>query len=421
MKLLLSSIACSPYGGSETFYGWRSTRTLAEHHEVWVLVQGGTRPQLERAIKEGLVPDTMHFLYVGETNKYHENRLIARVQSWLDYIKFNRQLLSVAREAHEKIGFDLAHHLTYTTWRVGCPLWELGIPLIWGPISGTEQFPLSSFAGILSPSAKFFELSRILAGIGSKLSSSVRNCAQNSFHIFAAHSQSLGQLVELRGKKEGVSVLCNLYFSSGEVSKNLDRVFDPASKAPLKLFASGNLEGRKGVALALHALAIAKKEGVAFRYRISSKGPELAHLQKLAKELDLDEEVVFANPFSREDYFAELKSSDIYLLPSLREGAGQTMMEAMLRGCVPIVAALGGPQEIVTDECGFRIPAKDPEQVARDIAHVIKDLYGNRNKLATMGRAAQLHIANAYSEENFVKQMNEVYERAMAKRPAAAA
>jgi glycosyltransferase involved in cell wall biosynthesis len=46
----------------------------------------------------------------------------------------------------------------------------------------------------------------------------------------------------------------------------------------------------------------------------------------------------------------ELRAAHIYLLPSLRDSAGITLAEAMLAGCVPVVADCAGPGEIVTEE-----------------------------------------------------------------------
>lgn len=51
-------------------------------------------------------------------------------------------------------------------------------------------------------------------------------------------------------------------------------------------------------------------------------------------------------------YWKELAASHVFLLPSLGESSGLTMMEAMLAGCAPFVADCGGPAHIVTEACG---------------------------------------------------------------------
>lgn len=414
MKILVSAIACNPYSGSEALHGWIACRALANLGELWLLVSDENRAGLEEAREKGIVPENMQFIHVGEHKPYNENRMIARFQSWGRYMKFSRMILPVARELHAKIGFDLTHHVTYSTWRVGSPLWRLGVPFIWGPISGTEVFPLRRFGGILSPSARAFEAARIAGGFYSGINPEVRLSARNAFHIFAAHNEAVPHLAKLRGKKEGISVLSYYAFSGAAIASFARPEFKPRA-GPLKILAGGNLEGRKGVAIALHGLALAKKQGAGFAYRITGKGPEEAHLKQLAAALGLEKEVVIGQAFSREDYMRELKDSDLYLLPSLREGGGLTMMEAMLAGCVPIVADCGGPGSAVTDECGVRVPVTTPGEMAEKIGEAVVRFDKNRAIIAQMGPAAAARVATTYADHQFLASIKEVYDSAVAK------
>jgi glycosyltransferase involved in cell wall biosynthesis len=416
MKILISAIACNPHGYSESLHGWLVCKSLAEIGELWILVSPEQKPGVEKGIADGLVPDNIHFVFIGEHKPYVENRLLARGQGWLRYMDFARKSLEVGRKLHEEIGFDLCHHVTYSTWRVGCPLWRLNIPFIWGPLSGTEVFPIKKFASILSTSAKAFELARIVAGYYSSLNPEVRATARNAFHIFAAHREAVSHLVDTRGTAEGISVLSYYTFSPETIAAFARPPASTPQDGPLRILAGGNLEGRKGIAIALQGLAIAKKEGARFHYRVTSRGPELEHLQRLAKNLGLEQDVIIGEGFPREDYVNELKKTDVYLLPSLREGGGLTMMEAMLAGCVPIVADAGGPGTAVTDECGFKIKVETPEQMARDIATAIVRLDRDRSLLQRLGAAAPGEIERRYAHHLFIKAIRDVYDRALASR-----
>src|SRR5471030_215752 len=119
MKILISAIACDPYGASEALHGWLACRSLADLGELWLLVSTEHRAGIEKGRAAGLVPEHMHFVYVGEAKPYLENRMLARLQSWGRYIAFSRNILATARTLHERERFDLAHHVTYSTWRVG--------------------------------------------------------------------------------------------------------------------------------------------------------------------------------------------------------------------------------------------------------------------------------------------------------------
>jgi hypothetical protein len=37
MKVLVSAFACTPYAGSENYYGWQAVQCLAKDHDLWVL------------------------------------------------------------------------------------------------------------------------------------------------------------------------------------------------------------------------------------------------------------------------------------------------------------------------------------------------------------------------------------------------
>ena len=420
MKVLISAIACDPHGISEGLHGWMACRSLSTLADLWLIVSGEMRPGIEKAQATGDIPDNMHFTYIGENKPYHPNRMVARFEGWFRYMKFNRQILPVAQELHKRVGFDLAQHVTYSTWRVGCPLWRLGIPLIWGPISGTEVFPLGKLGGTLSLKSYAFEVVRKMGGVFSYLSPEVHQSARNSFHIIAAHREAVPFLAKLRKSPEGISVLSYYSFSPDRFDATSRKSFPVREARPLKIFASGNLEGRKGVAIALRGLRMAKDQGVKFAYRITSRGPEFDHLNVLAGKLGLADEVSLGQRFPRDGYIQELWDTDIYLLPSLREGGGLSMMEAMVAGCVPIVADCGGPGTAVTDECGVRIPVASMEKMAADISAAIVRLDKNRALLAKMGEAAQKRIIDNYSEQRFISSMKNVYNLALAGRTSAA-
>ncbi len=412
MKILISAIACDPFGSSEGLHGWLACRSLAALGELWLLVSDEHRAGVEKGRAQGLVPENMHFHFIGEAKRYHENRMIARAQSWGRYLKFSRSILPIARDLNERISFDLSHHVTYSTWRVASPLWRLGIPFIWGPISGTEVFPLKHFGPILSPSAKAFEAARVLGGRWSESNPEVRATAKNAFHIFAAHREAVPHLTRLRGSGDGISVLSYYTFSPETIAAFARPAFVQRPDEPLKILAGGNLEGRKGIAVALQGLALAKKAGARFTYRVTSHGPELEHLKRLARELGIENEVSLGHGFPREEFIRGLHDTDLYLLPSLREGGGLTMMEAMLAGCVPIVADAGGPGTAVSDECGVRIPVHTPEQMARDIADAVIRFDRDRPLVAQMGAAGPRRIAEQYAHARFVEAMRSIYAAA---------
>jgi len=294
------------------------------------------------------------------------------------------------------------------TWRVASPLWRLGIPFVFGPIGGNEQFPLR-FAPILTFPAAAFELARVVSNLASRFSPGVRDCLRQSAHVFAANVETEQLVKAVRGSGQGVSRLQPGFYPETAIQDFSRFGLDKKLDGPLRLFAAGNMEGRKGVALALAALARAKKNGVDFRYRLGANGPEVPHLKRLAIRLGLQREVLFADGLQGEDYQRELGATHVFLLPSFRESSGLTMMEAMLAGCVPVVADCGGPAFIVSGESGYKIPVASREQMVAQLAETITGLDRNRKLILEKGRAASRRIATAFSEEHYRKTVNAAY------------
>ena len=243
----------------------------------------------------------------------------------------------------------------------------------------------------------------------SRLSPGVRDCIRRAAHVFAANAETEHLAKALRGSADGVSRLMAAFHSDEKINGLSRFVPNKNPDGPLRLFAAGNMEGRKGVALALAALAGAKAAGVKFHYRLGAGGPEIAHLKNLTAQLGLSAEVEFAEGLSGEAYQRELGRTHVFLLPSFRESAGLTMMEAMLAGCVPVVADCGGPGSIVTEDCGFKIPPVSRRQMISQLTDTLITIDRDRKIILEKGRAASRRISAGFTEDNYRKTINAVY------------
>jgi glycosyltransferase involved in cell wall biosynthesis len=273
-------------------------------------------------------------------------------------------------------------------------------------VGGNESFPLR-FLPVLSPMASAFELVRRFSNLKSRLSTGVRACIRNAAHVFAANYETEALMTQLRDRPTGVSrLLAYFHDTADSTGAPVEKVID----GPLRIFAGGSLDGRKGVALALHALARAKAAGVKFRYRYGGKGPEFERIKRLTARLGLQEDVLLGESLSGQTYKDELRAAHIYLLPSLRDSAGITLAESMLAGCVPIVADCGGPGQIVSAECGYKLAPGSPKTLVEEIFKTIVSLDQNRNILRQKGPAAAKRIATDFSEQHYRTTVNAVYQ-----------
>jgi glycosyltransferase involved in cell wall biosynthesis len=79
----------------------------------------------------------------------------------------------------------------------------------------------------------------------------------------------------------------------------------------------------------------------------------------------------------------------------------------------------GGPATTVTDECGFRIVARDQDQVIDDVAAALRALAGSPDLRVRMGEAARRRVESEYLWSVKVEKMLAIYEEAIARRAAA--
>src|SRR4030095_16877247 len=305
MKILVSAIACNPYLGSENYFGWAAVKCLARDHDLYVITSNRNRPDLMRAENEGLIPPNVRFAYVGAPQEWHPNRLLARMQGWKEYIQFARASFTVAADLHRDEKFDLVQHVTYSTWRVGSPMWKLGIPFIFGPIGGNESFPLRIFP-VLSSTGAAFELARNTSNIVSRFVPSVLQSLRRSDHIFASTPETEQLVTTIRGSDKGISRLSPGFYSEAKAAEFSRFVPSKSRDGLLRIYAAGNLAGHKCIAIAFQALLLVKRHGVDFCYYLGASGPEIPHLRKLAAKLDLTQQIVFGDALSREDYQQEL-------------------------------------------------------------------------------------------------------------------
>jgi len=417
MKILVAAIACSPTLGSEAYVGWSAVRALSRNHELWVIINNLAKEGAEAAMEKGEVPGNVRFIYHGRSQEefegtlvspWHPNRLVARLGSWLNYLDWNNGLLELARKLHTQVSFDLIHHVTYATWRVGSPLAELGLPFVWGPISGGENMPIR-FMSMLSWESCVFELLRKASDIASARSARVRQTAQRSFHVFAANKETMSRIIRIRGQNRGVSRLAQTFFDEEKIQRFSANPGSRDFLDSLRLFAGGNLEGRKGLRMAILALARVRDRGIRFDYVYGGLGPEREHLRDFIEKLRLADSIHLVDALRGQAYLDRLLSSHLYLLPSLRDGAPVTLMEAMLAGCVPIVLDAGGPGEIVTEDCGFKIPPISPSYVVAQIEQIIVGIHENRTKLGQLSEAASERIRATYSIDNYLSAIDEAY------------
>ena len=135
---------------------------------------------------------------------------------------------------------------------------------------------------------------------------------------------------------------------------------------------AGPLEVARGLGYFLIAAQDVLREQPRAQFLIAGAGPEERQLRQQARDLQLTENVTFIPSFS--DFSKSLDAMDIYVLPSLKQGLGTIMLEAMARALPVIATSSGGVHSVVSDgTTGVLVPPSDGKTLARSILALLRD------------------------------------------------
>ncbi len=149
------------------------------------------------------------------------------------------------------------------------------------------------------------------------------------------------------------------------------------------LFA-GAVSLRKGVPYLLEAFAQLKAPGKRLRLA-GSIDPDIKQvLGKFATD-----GVEILGPLSRTELTALMRDSDVLVLPSIEDGFGLVMAEAMACGCTIISSTNTGGSDLYSDGAeGFIVPIRDPAVISERLEQLADD----RDLLARMKIAAKAKV-----------------------------
>jgi glycosyltransferase involved in cell wall biosynthesis len=402
MKVLLSAYSCEPGKGSERGVGWNVVREIARYHEVWVLTRPDeSKAAIEAELARNPVPN-LHFVYFTLPLLGGLWRLGSSGAMQIHYYLWQIQAYFVARQLHQEIGFDVAHHVTFVKYSTPSFLSLLPIPFIWGPVGGGESAP-APFWKDFGWRARLYELAR----------DAVRRLGEADpfVHLTARRSAVVRATTEDTAKclyRMGVSSV-QIVSESGLSKVEIERLgqFELSERSPLRFISIGRLLHWKGFHLGLQAFAAANLPDA--EYWIVGDGAESDRLHQLAEQLQITDRVKFWGQLDREEVLMRLGEAQVLVHPSLHDSGGWVCLEAMAAGRPVLCLNLGGPSVQVTEETGIRVAAQEPEQVVQDLATAMRRLAFDAPLRVRMGKAGRQRVQHHFTWEVSGKQVNQLY------------
>jgi len=170
----------------------------------------------------------------------------------------------------------------------------------------------------------------------------------------------------------------------------------------------GRLTEEKGNSVLIEAFADFLRFPVAGKddfYLLLAGGGELeSNLKKLAKELKIEDKVIITGVFEEKDKVKFYNCFDLFVFPSLAEGFGIVLIEAMFVGLPIICSNLPVLKEVAKDTAVY-FKVED----SRDLANHISVLYKNWKTRGVDTTRQKLLVKDRYSSTSFVRNYLELY------------
>lgn len=170
----------------------------------------------------------------------------------------------------------------------------------------------------------------------------------------------------------------------------------------------GRLSEQKGHRYLLQAIHQVKQQVPDLRMIMIGDGELRQELTTLAQQLHLEETVIFSGAQERNTALRLLSGCDFFVFPSLWEGFGLVLLEAMaLKKAIVASQVSAIPESVVHGETGFLVPPKDPGQLAEAILKLLQ----NPALRHRMGEAGYTRLHTCFSVANMVAETENLYIR----------
>lgn len=165
----------------------------------------------------------------------------------------------------------------------------------------------------------------------------------------------------------------------------------PEPQRPLVLGNVGRMVEQKNQRLLVRLGAQLRTAGVEFQLKIAGDGKLFAELEALIREQHLEQHIQLCGFVEDIPHF--LQGIDIFLLPSLWEGFGYVLVEAMACGKPVIAFNHSSNPEIVSPESGILVPSGAEPAFFDATLHLIQD----KSLREQMGQAARQHVQQRFT------------------------
>ncbi|MEI6656209.1 MAG: glycosyltransferase family 4 protein, partial [Verrucomicrobiota bacterium] len=397
LRICMVAYACNPCGDGEHWLGWGWAVVAERLGRVWLVTPPKHEMEIRAAVGHlDIVP--VFVALPGWLVTISEQ--MGLVGAWLRKLVWNEKARRVIRRLNSEVRFGIIHQTTFHSFRVPFSGRGLGVPSVWGPIAGGESVP-PGFGHYLGKAAKGEACRRWLNRITLMLPwirQSFNECS-----VILVSNRTTRDFFPSRYRSKCQVLLPN----SVRDEDLLPLSEEPRSTNPAVILYVGSCVERRGLRLLFEAMT--KLDSSRVRLVVVGAGPALAGWKGRAEELELGERVSFLGMIPPSEVRLWYDRATVFVFPSLRDGGGSGLMEAMTRGVPLVCLDWGGPAEMVDESCGIRVQVGSPEATVAGLRQAILDLTTDSDHARKLGLAARSRAASQFTWAGKEKHLAEIY------------
>jgi glycosyltransferase involved in cell wall biosynthesis len=415
LRILIHAYACNPARGSEEGVGWGWICALAARHDLHVITADFHRADIEAACheqSERFRNVTFHYVrnrpwHYRPTQgwRFVESTVLKPIMN-AAYRLWMRDAFEQAFRLHTQQPFDLVHLITYVGFRFPGYYWKLDIPFVWGPIGGLENTPWR-FLPSLGPAGCLFYAGRnVINSAEKRLNPNPRQ----AFHkargsIIAATEGIRREILKTYGYES--EVICEI----GPPPVIAETPSLRESGEPLRLVWSGQHQPGKALPLLLKALATIGGR-MDYELTVLGTGRCTRAWHRLARRLGIDDRCRWPGWIPRDEAVRLMGRAHVAVITSLKDLTSTVLLESLAAGLPVICPDHCGFSNVVTSDCGIKLPVRSPRQLVEDFAAAIERLAGDETERRRLAAGALRRIAD-FSWEKKAEMVDRIYRRAL--------
>ena len=227
-----------------------------------------------------------------------------------------------------------------------------------------------------------------------------------SAHFVTCISTALKKIATSLGRDDAIHI------PNGIDLQAIERANAQIKKIPGRVLFVGRLEPMKGIDLLIRAFATMVEhipERPELHLKIVGKGSQQRKLMALAKEVHMEDRIIFAGAIPPPRIWDEYAAAEIFCGLSRSEALGNVFIEAQAAGCAVIGTNVGGIPDIITyGKTGLLIPPDDlPAACA-----ALGDVMTKPNEVTTLSEGAKEN-AKSYDWSLIADRYANVYAHAL--------